>query len=339
MMTALLFALLPAAGNFAGGLIAEVLPASSAWRNWTLHAAVGVVLAVVSVEIIPEALTTLAGWQIAVAFVAGGLFYLAIDAIVASGASANRSKMWMIYIAVAADLLGDGLMIGTSSTLTADLALVLAIGQVLADVPEGAASILTFRANDINRRRRLLLSASFAIPTLAGAALSYALLRDRPESWQLMGLVGTAGLFSVAVIEDMISDAHEAEPDNRRSTVALLAGFAAFVLGVSRTRLTNRSFARRLGDRIEATSAGYSNTVGTCSKEGREATEREKPSELRSSATGSSAHSSRSATSHAGRPDRSCGNAPSHRSPGTRSETRIAAIAELAAGLWLTLRR
>jgi ZIP family zinc transporter len=230
MTTALLFALLPAAGNFVGGLIAEVLPASSAWRNWTLHAAVGVVLAVVSVEIIPEALTTLAGWQIAVAFAAGGLFYLAIDAIVASRARANRSKMWMIYIAVAADLFGDGLMIGTSSTLTADLALVLAIGQVLADVPEGAASILTFRANDINRRRRLLLSASFAIPALAGAALSYALLRDRPESWQLMGLVGTAGLFSVAVIEDMISDAHEAEPDTRTSTLALLAGFAAFVL-------------------------------------------------------------------------------------------------------------
>jgi ZIP family zinc transporter len=230
MTTALLFALLPAAGNFVGGLIAEVLPASSAWRNWTLHAAVGVVLAVVSVEIIPEALTTLAGWQIAVAFGAGGLFYLGIDAVVASRATAQRSKMWMIYIAVAADLFGDGLMIGTSSTLTADLALVLAIGQVLADVPEGAASILTFRANDINRRRRLLLSASFVIPALAGAALSYALLRGRPESWQLMGLVGTAGLFSVAVIEDMISDAHEAEPDNRTSTVALLAGFAAFVL-------------------------------------------------------------------------------------------------------------
>lgn len=121
-------------------------------------------------------------------------------------------------------------MIGTGSTLITDLALVLAAGQVLADLPEDAASILTFRANDINRGRRLLLSASFVIPALGGAALSYGLLRERPETWQLMGLVGTAGLFSVAVIEDMIRDAHQADPDSPNSTLALLAGFAIFVV-------------------------------------------------------------------------------------------------------------
>jgi len=82
MTTALLLALLRAVGNIAGGVLAELTPASAAWRNWTLHAAVGVVLGVVAIEIMPEAVVVLDGWQIAAAFVSGGLFYVALNAAI-----------------------------------------------------------------------------------------------------------------------------------------------------------------------------------------------------------------------------------------------------------------
>lgn len=52
-------AALPAAGNFAGGLWAEWRPPSPRALNIALHAAAGIVLAVVAVEIMPRALDSL----------------------------------------------------------------------------------------------------------------------------------------------------------------------------------------------------------------------------------------------------------------------------------------
>lgn len=103
------------------------------------------------------------------------------------------------------------------------------MGQTLADAPEGFASVFTFRDNDVPRRRLLLLSASFFLPVLVGALLSFLFLRARPESWRYTGLVVTAGLFTVAAMEDMVQEAHQATSDARASTLALIAGFAVFV--------------------------------------------------------------------------------------------------------------
>jgi ZIP family zinc transporter len=59
----------------------------------------------------------------------------------------------MISIAVAIDLCSDGLMIDAGTAVGTRLALVLALGQVLADVPEGFATIATFRDRGVPRRR------------------------------------------------------------------------------------------------------------------------------------------------------------------------------------------
>lgn len=63
---------------------------------------------------------------------------------------------------------------------------------------------------------------------LLAAALSFLLLRDRPESWRYITLVGTAGLFTVAVFEDMVLEAHETV-DDRGSTLAVSASIVLFV--------------------------------------------------------------------------------------------------------------
>jgi ZIP family zinc transporter len=56
--TVLALALMPALGNFAGGLAAEFVPTGPRALNRALHAAAGILLAVVAVEIMPEALGT-----------------------------------------------------------------------------------------------------------------------------------------------------------------------------------------------------------------------------------------------------------------------------------------
>lgn len=228
----LLLALLPAAGNFAGGVLAEVLPASRRMLSHALHVAAGVLVGVVAIELMPEALAgTTPPWVAVVGLSLGGIFYVflewALDAVQGEGESAGK---WMIYAAVAIDLFSDGLMIGIGSVISWGLALILAIGQVAADIPEGFAAIAIFRDKGIKRSRRLLLSASFAIPALLGATLGYWLLRGQSENWQRGALAFTAGILVIAAVEELIGEAHAAADDTREVALCFIGGFALFTL-------------------------------------------------------------------------------------------------------------
>lgn len=238
-------ALLPPAGNFAGGLVAEYWKPSARLLNWALHAASGIVIAVVAVELMPRALQGLAGWWIAASFVAGGLAYILIETVLdrlqegggseqekgsSSKGEGGRTRMWMIYVAVAVDLSSDGLLLGTGSAVSVTLGLVLAAGQVLADLPEGYAVIANFRDKGVSRVRRILLSASFAFFTVGTALLAYFILRDANEPVQMAALIFAAGLITVAAMEDMVEEAHSAREDTRRSVLAFVGGFALFTL-------------------------------------------------------------------------------------------------------------
>lgn len=230
----LLLSLLPGAGNFAGGMIAEFWKTSPRLLNWALHAASGIVIAIVAVELIPEALGTLAGWWIALAFTCGGGAYILLESVVErmqrSQRGEERSRMWMIYAAVAVDLTSDGLMIGAGSAVSPSLALVLATGQVLADVPEGYATVANFRDKNVPRGERILFSASFFIYVVGAAFVSYFLLRNAPNTFKMAALVFVAGLLTVAAVEDMLKEAHDAREDTRWSVLAFIGGFALFTL-------------------------------------------------------------------------------------------------------------
>nr|CAD6438487.1 peptidoglycan-binding protein [Rhizobium sp. Q54] len=231
----LALSLLPGIGNFVGGMLAEFGKTSGGLLNLALHAASGIVIAIVSVELIPEARQALAGWWLAIAFGAGGIAYVLVKtgiekAEALSGNSQSGTRMWMIYVAVAVDLASDGLMLGSGAAVSFNLAIALAAGQVLADVPEGYASVANFRKNGIARRNRILLSASFILFSCGAAILSYLLVRDAGQGPKMALLAFVAGLLTVAAVEDMLEEAHDARRDNRSSVVAFVAGFVLFTL-------------------------------------------------------------------------------------------------------------
>lgn len=224
-------ALLPALGNFAGGIAAEWGKPSPQRLNWALHTAAGVAIAIVAIELMPRALEELSGWWIGLAVACGGGAYLLIDrfsGMIARNGDESRQRMWMIYFAVCADLFSDGIMIGAGAAVAPSLALILALGQVLADLPEGYATVANFRGKQVPKTRRLLLSASFAIPVLGAAAASFALLRAAPENYQVFALAGVAGLLTVAAVEDMLEEAHESDRDSKVSIFAFIGGFVLF---------------------------------------------------------------------------------------------------------------
>lgn len=137
---------------------------------------------------------------------------------------------WVVFFGVAVDLFSDGVMIGTGSTVAVGLGLLLALGQVPADVPEGFATIANFRRQGVPRCRRLLLVAAFAVPIFLGAMVGYWIMRGQPELYKMMLLTFTAGVLTTLVVEELVPEAHEEAADTRLAPLVFVGGFALFAL-------------------------------------------------------------------------------------------------------------
>jgi zinc transporter, ZIP family len=233
-LTALALAALPALGNFAGGLLSEFFNVTQRTLSFALHAAAGIILGVISVELIPESLRAATPWIVILAFAAGGGFFIALDAVLGVvqkriGGTAGGAGAWAIFFGVAVDLFSDGVIIGTASTIEFNLGLLLALAQVPADIPEGFATIANFKGQGVARGKRLLLGALFAVPILLGTTVGYWGVRGQPEIYKLALLAFTAGILLTVAIEEMIPEAHK-EGDARLATACLVGGFALFAL-------------------------------------------------------------------------------------------------------------
>jgi ZIP family zinc transporter len=231
----LAFASLPAIGNFAGGLLAESFRLSKRLLSLALHGAAGIILAVVGVELMPQILQAQPPWVIILAFVAGGCFFVLMDQAThlvqhRLGKGKGNSAAWAIFFGVATDLFSDGLMIGAGSTITFNLAFLLALGQVTADIPEGFATIAMFKRQRVPRRIRQWLSAAFFIPIFLGATIGYWAVRGQSELLKLGLLAFTAGILTTVAVEEMLPEAHENIEDTSWETLVFVSGFALFAL-------------------------------------------------------------------------------------------------------------
>ena len=233
---------LPAVGNYAGGALAELLPVSRRALSLSLHAAAGIVLAVVGLELVPEALEATPPWVPILAFVGGGLFFLAVDGVIerlgaraaAAGAPGDEvsndqegGNPLVIYAGTSLDLFSDGVMVGTGAVIDPALGFLLALGQTPADIPEGFATIATLRSAGFSRGRRLAFTIGLAVPLLVGGTLGYFALRSAPEIVLLSVLALTGGALTSVVIEEIVPEAHRGG-DSRLATMFLVGGFALF---------------------------------------------------------------------------------------------------------------
>jgi ZIP family zinc transporter len=232
-LVALGFALLPALGNFFGGVLAELFTVRERVLSYALHAAAGVVLAVVGIELMPPALATDAPWLPILAFVLGGGFFLladhAIDMVSARFGGGAEASPWVIYFGVAMDLFSDGIMIGTGTVVASALGFVLALGQVPADIPEGFAAVASLKDTGLPRAKRLVLAGGFAIPIFVGVTIGYWLVRGRGELLQASLLAFTGGVLTTVVVEEIVPEAHR-EGGARLAALVMVGGFALFAL-------------------------------------------------------------------------------------------------------------
>lgn len=234
-LIALVLATMPAIGSFIGGLFAESIPLSNRNSSLALHAAAGIALAVVGVELMPQILQADPPWLIILAFVAGGVFFIFMRQSIKGvqnfiGSSNNQAAPWLIFLGVGVDLFSDGLMVGTGSTIAFGLGLLLALGQVMANIPGGLVTLASFREQKVSRRKRRLISMFFIVPSFFGATLGYWAVRGQPQILKFGLLAFTAGILTTVVVENMVPEAAEKEKETYLETLIFVGGFALFAL-------------------------------------------------------------------------------------------------------------
>lgn len=232
-LTVLGLVLLPGGGTLLGALAAEWIRVSWQTMGAVLHAAAGVAIAVVSVELMPRVIADIQPWLLVVAFIAGaGFSVLLVRGVrhTVGSLGADGSRPWMVYLAIASDLLSDGLMIGVGAAVSSSLGWILGLSQVVANIPGGFASAGNFRHRGVGRALRLAAAGSAFLPVLVGASIGYWILRDQGTEIQNAGLAFVTGLLLLTTIEDLVPEADE--PDARRwlTSGAFAAGFAFFAL-------------------------------------------------------------------------------------------------------------
>ncbi len=127
-------------------------------------------------------------------------------------------------------MFSDGLMIGTGSTIALTLGALLALGQVSADIPEGFATIATFKRQEMPCRTHQLLSASFFLPIFLGTTIGYWAVRGQSALLKLGLLAFTASILTTVVVEEMIPESHKRNQDTYLDTLVFLGGFSVFAL-------------------------------------------------------------------------------------------------------------
>ncbi len=229
----ILFSFLPAIGTFAGGTIAEFVNISRQTYSLALHASTGIIFAVISVVLIPQALKASTPWIVILAFILGGIFFITIDGLInfvqGRFGGGKSTAAWAIFFGVAVDSLIDGLMIGTGALINIELGLFVALGVVSADIPEGFANIAAFKEKGIRRNIRILLNLMASLPVLLGAGAGYFLVKGQPVIFEYMILAFAAGVLLTITAEEIIPESHR-DGEARLAALVLILGFALFTL-------------------------------------------------------------------------------------------------------------
>jgi ZIP family zinc transporter len=232
-LNALGFALLPAIGIIIGSLLAESIQTPKWLIGASLHATAGIAIALVSIDVMPRLLVMSSIWLITIAFLAGAV----ISVLIANVWGSFRHRpgrgtvgAWMVYMAVATDLISDGVMVGTGTAVETQLGFLFAMTQSIANIPGGFAATSNFRDDGMPKRRRMALSVSMLVPALLSAGLGYLVVRGASPAVHSAALAIFTGILLLATVEDVIPQGDEPEPPRWISTAAFASGFAALAL-------------------------------------------------------------------------------------------------------------
>lgn len=237
LFDALAFSLLPVAAAIVGAVIAALKPPGTRLRSMIQHFAAGVVFSVVAVELLPDVVRKHRPLQVVIGFALGVVVMLGLRSLTGNVEQAMKkgeSKLPVaMLVAVAVDLLVDGLLIGVGFAAGAKEGKLLTLALTVELLSLGLAVSVTLSKAKVTRSKSVAIITLLSLLVAVGACITVTLLRGLSDkALEIVLSFGLAALLFL-VTEELLVEAHE-EAETPLATATFFAGFLLFlVLGMS----------------------------------------------------------------------------------------------------------
>ena len=220
-------------GTMLGGVISAFLSKKDKVIGVLFAVAAGVMLAIVSFDLIPEAYAEGGVWTLAASVLAGVVLVVILDEItkavtkkggdIIEEGRKRRVEMTktgiLMMLAIAVHNLPEGLVIGSSELKSRGLLMALLIG--LHNIPEGIAVAAPLIAGGMKKWKAILITASTGIPTLVGAVIGY-YIGLASATFVAVSLGIAAGAMLAVIFAEML-------PESLKLNESKAPGFAAVI--------------------------------------------------------------------------------------------------------------
>ena len=239
LATALGLSLLGSCGGLlvASSLVMFPLRARARLIPWLVSYAVGALLGVALLALLPEALTVLAPAAVFGTLLAGILVFFTLEKLVllrhchTDECEVHGATAPLVFVGDAFHNFIDGAIICTAVLTSLPLGINTAIAVAAHEIPQEVGDVAILLAAGYTRGRALMLNVVSGAAGLAGAALAYFAVEVIPGIRPFILAMSAASLLYIAM-SDLIPDLHRREIDANalRQVILIAAGIGTIVV-------------------------------------------------------------------------------------------------------------
>ncbi len=236
LLKVIAFAFLPVVTMAAGAVVAAVRPPGVRVRSGIQHFAAGVVFSVVAVELLPHILRLHDDvLEVAAGFALGVGVMLAVERLTGAHEHAQEGDesaagVRAMLVAVGADLLLDGILVGIAFAAGAAAGVLLAIALAFELLSLGLALSVELHHSGAGKVRSVVVPTVLALGTLLGGAiLGTVFLTGAPDAVLAAVLAFGSAALLFLVTEELLVEAHLAG-ETMAGTAMFFLGFLLFLM-------------------------------------------------------------------------------------------------------------
>jgi zinc and cadmium transporter len=231
------------AGSLGGLLTASLLllfnrPARDRVVPWLVSYAVGTLLGVALLDLLPQALAVISPTPVFATLLAGIFTFFILEKLVIwrhchddHACEIHPSTVTLVVVGDAIHTFVDGVVIAAASLVSLPLGVTAALAVAAHEIPQEVGDFAILLAAGHSRSRALLLNLSSATAGLVGAAAMLVFGSQTPEIVPFV-LAFAAGSFLYVAMADLIPNLHRGAVDRNavRQTVLIALGVGTIVV-------------------------------------------------------------------------------------------------------------
>ena len=204
---------------------------------WLVSYAVGALLGVALLALLPEALETLASARVFATLLAGILVFFVLEKLVllrhchTDECHVHAATAPLVIFGDAFHNFIDGAIIAAAVMTSVPLGINTAVAVAAHEIPQEVGDVAILLAAGYSRKRALLLNLVSGASGIVGACLAFAMVRVIPDIRPYVLAFSSASLLYIAM-SDLIPDLHRGQVDRSslRQVLLIGAGVATIVV-------------------------------------------------------------------------------------------------------------